>query len=242
MAGLWRAATSRLLKNAQLPIKNQIMQINEDYSQRIVLNTEEMPWIAAPAAGVERRMLERSGAESGRATSIVKYAPGARFPEHQHPGGEELLVLSGVFSDAAGDYPAGSYVRNPPGSKHAPFSHGGCVMLVKLQQFAADDLGTTRLDTHQTQWLPGMVPGLSVMPLHAFGAEHTALVRWAAGTVFKRHQHWGGEEIFVVSGTFQDEYASYPAGSWLRSPHLSAHTPFSTDGCLIYVKTGHLGG
>jgi anti-sigma factor ChrR (cupin superfamily) len=221
-------------------VRNSFMQINHDFTRRVQLNSAEMPWIASPAGGVERRMLERVGAESGHATSLVRYAPGARFPAHLHPGGEEILVLSGVFSDDFGDYGAGSYLRNPPGSRHAPYSKQGCEMLVKLQQFASADLASVRIDTANGKWMPGVVPGLTVQSLHAFGAEHTALVRWAAGTVFNRHRHWQGEEIFVISGTFQDDYGSYPAGSWLRSPHLSEHTPFSTQGCLIYVKTGHL--
>lgn len=48
------------------------------------------------------------------------------------------------------------------------------------------------------------------------------------------------KEILVLSGVFEDEYGSYPAGTWLRSPHLSRHQPFSRSGCTIYVKTGHL--
>lgn len=216
------------------------MRINCDFTQRIVLNTAEMPWVASPSSGVERRILDRFAAEHGRATSLVRYAPGAMFPEHAHPGGEEILVLSGSFSDASGDYAAGSYLRNPPGSRHAPYSDEGCIMLVKLHQFDPDDRGTTRLDTRQAAWFPGLVSGLSVLPLHTFGTEHTALVRWAAGTRFNFHRHWGGEEILVLEGTFQDEHGAYPTGSWLRSPHLSEHTPFSVDGCVIYVKTGHL--
>jgi anti-sigma factor ChrR (cupin superfamily) len=216
------------------------MRINHDFTQQVYLNTTEMPWIVSPAGGVDRRMLERTESESGHATSIVRYRPGARFAEHLHPGGEEILVLSGVFSDASGDYRAGSYLRNPPGSQHAPYSEKGCELLVKLQQFAPEDLARVCIDTTVGNWLPGMVPGLSVLSLHSFGTEHTALVRWAAGTVFMRHKHWQGEEIFVISGTFQDEHGNYPAGSWLRSPHQSEHAPFSTEGCLIYVKTGHL--
>ena len=85
-----------------------------------------------------------------------------------------------------------------------------------------------------------MVEGLSVLPLHQHKHENVALVRWAPNTQFNPHRHWGGEEIFVLEGTFQDEHGDYPAGSWLRSPHLSTHAPWSDEGCLIYVKTGHL--
>ncbi len=217
------------------------MQINSDLSQRVVIDSNELPWLPSPMAGVERRMLDRVAAESGRATSLVRYAPETSFPMHGHPRGEEILVLSGTFSDDSGDYPAGSYLRNPPGSQHAPFSTEGCVLFVKLDQFAPLDGEEVRMNTRQARWMPGLVAGLSVMPLHEFESEHSALVRWAPGTIFNRHRHWGGEEILVLEGVFQDEYGSYPAGTWLRSPHLSEHKPFSTEGCMIYVKTGHLG-
>ncbi|MGB7503235.1 MAG: cupin domain-containing protein [Azonexus sp.] len=217
------------------------MQINSDLSQRVVIDSNELPWSPSPMAGVERRMLDRVAAESGRATSLVRYAPETSFPMHGHPRGEEILVLSGTFSDGGGDYPAGSYLRSPPGSQHAPFSTEGCVLFVKLDQFAPLDGGEVRFDTRQARWMPGLVTGLSVMPLHEFEGEHSALVRWAPGTIFNRHRHWGGEEILVLEGVFQDEHGTYPAGTWLRSPHLSEHKPFSTEGCVIYVKTGHLG-
>lgn len=190
--------------------------------------------------GVERQMLDRIGGEVARATSIVRYAPNSRFSEHTHGGGEELFVLDGVFSDDDSDYPAGSFVRSPIGSAHAPHSKPGCTMLVKLHQFDPGDTQHVFIDTRRTAWHQGMVPGLKVMPLHQHGTENVALVKWAAGTRFNRHRHWGGEEILVIDGTFQDEHGDYPAGSWLRNPHLSEHMPFSTDGCTIYVKTGHL--
>ena len=133
-------------------------------------------------------------------------------------------------------------MRNPIGSSHAPFSREGCTIFVKLMQFDPADDQHVVIDSNQTEWLPGMVPGLRVLPLHQHGSEHVALVRWAPGTRFNRHRHWGGEEILVLEGVFQDEFGDYPAGSWLRSPHLSEHTPFSEQGCLIWVKTGHLSG
>lgn len=216
------------------------MQLNADFSQRVVIRPGDSPWLASPMPGVERRMLDRIGEELARATSIVRYAPGSHFSAHAHPGGEEFLVLDGVFSDERGDYPAGTYVRNPIGTQHAPFSRDGCTIFVKLMQFAADDCEQRVIHSTQAQWRQGLVPGLQVLPLHDHGSEHVALVRWAPGTRFNSHRHWGGEEILVLEGTFQDEFGDYPAGSWLRSPHLSQHQPFSDTGCLIWVKTGHL--
>jgi anti-sigma factor ChrR (cupin superfamily) len=216
------------------------MLLNADFTQRALIRPADSPWLASPMPGVERRMLDRIGDEVARATSIVRYAAGSHFSAHHHPGGEEFLVLDGVFSDERGDYPAGTYVRNPIGSHHAPFSREGCTIFVKLMQFDPADDQPVVIDSHHAQWRPGLVPGLHVLPLHQHGSEHVALVRWAPGTYFNAHRHWGGEEILVLEGTFQDEFGDYPAGSWLRSPHLSQHTPFSEVGCLIWVKTGHL--
>jgi hypothetical protein len=114
------------------------------------------------------------------------------------------------------------------------------VLFVKLRYFNLADRKRVVVKTREASWFPGMVPGLSVMPLHEFGTEHTALVRWAPETYFNPHRHYGGEEILVVDGVFEDEHGRYPAGSWLRSPHLSQHQPFSREGCTILVKTGHL--
>ena len=216
------------------------MNVNADFNARVAIDTRNMPWIASPQAGVERKMLDRVGDEVARATSIVRYAPGSVFAPHTHELGEEFLVLTGTFEDDQGAYPAGTYVRNPPGSRHRPFSTAGCEIFVKLRQFQAGDDARVVIDTSQAAFRPGLVPGLTVLPLHEYGSEHVALVRWAPGTRFQVHTHWGGEEILVLEGTFSDEYGDYPAGSWLRSPHLSRHQPFSDAGCLIYVKVGHL--
>ena len=216
------------------------MQIRSDFLSRAVVRPGDENFIPSPLPGVDRLMLDRIGDEVARATSIVRYATGSSFNEHVHDEGEEFIVLDGVFSDENGDYPAGTYVRNPPGSRHTPFSKDGCTILVKLRQFDSADLTRVVINTHTTDWFPGVVEGLSVMPLHEYGAEHVALVRWAPGTVFKPHLHFGGEEIFVLDGTFCDEHGSYPKGSWLRSPHMSRHHPFSEEGCTILVKTGHL--
>lgn len=213
--------------------------LNMNFAERIVIDTESMSWLASPARGVWRKPLEREEAESGHTTSIVRYEAGSQFKTHPHPMGEEILVLDGVFSDQYGDYPAGTYIRNPPGSSHAPFSKQGCTILVKLNQFDTRDSATVRIDTSKQQWLAGQ-GGLEVMPLHNFEHEHVALVKWPVGERFQPHKHFGGEEIFVLSGEFRDEHGHYPQGSWIRSPHMSEHFPFVEQQTIIWVKTGHL--
>lgn len=214
--------------------------LHSDLRQRVVLDSTALPWFPSPMAGVERRPLDRQGGELARATSIVRYAPGSHFSRHTHGGGEEILVLEGTLSDEQGDYPTGTYLRNPPGSSHGPFSAGGCTLLVKLRQFHPDDQGRVVRDTRHRPWLPGLVEGLEVMPLHGFGSEQVALVRWAPGCRFVAHGHPGGEEILVLLGVFQDEHGTYGPGSWLRNPPGSPHQPWSEAGCTLWVKTGHL--
>jgi anti-sigma factor ChrR (cupin superfamily) len=216
------------------------MDLHANLRQRAVVDSNALAWCPSPMAGVERRLLDRQGGEVARATSIVRYTPGSHFERHSHGGGEEILVLEGTFSDDQGDYSAGTYLRNPPGSSHAPFSRDGCTLLVKLRQMHGADAKRVVIDTRTSAWQPGLVEGLAVMPLHAFGSEHVALVRWAPGTTFAAHRHPGGEEILVLSGVFQDEHGTYASGSWLRNPPGSLHQPWSEAGCTIWVKTGHL--
>jgi anti-sigma factor ChrR (cupin superfamily) len=217
------------------------MNINDDFSIKAVVDTNKLFWIESPASGVERKYLDRIGTEVARASSLVRYGRNSSFAPHTHHGGEEILVLEGTFSDENGDYPAGTYLRNPPNSAHSPHSKDGCTIFVKLRQFHPEDDLTVRIDTTTANWYPGLVPGLSVMPLHEFDGVGTALVRWAPNTIFRPHVHPGGEEIFVLEGVFHDEDGSYPAGTWIRSPRFSKHAPFTkSEGATIYVKTGHL--
>lgn len=216
------------------------MHLNADFSKSVVIDSHKLAWEDSPMAGVQRRKLDRIGDEVARATSIVKYAPKSYFNPHTHGGGEEILVLDGVFSDEHGDYPAGTYIRNPIGTSHKPHSDEGCIIFVKLHQFDKNDTEQFSINTEQVEFHQGRASGLTVLPLHSFGTESCALVRWAPDTKFSPHRHFGGEEILVLEGTFSDEHGDYPQGTWLRSPHMSMHHPFSDEGCLIYVKTGHL--
>lgn len=213
--------------------------LNMNFKQRVVIETHQQPWVASPSAGVLRKPLAREEAERGHATSLVKFEAGARFSEHDHPLGEEILVLSGTFSDQSGDYQAGTYFRNPEGFKHAPFSKEGCVLFVKLHQFRHGDDEHVVTDTKQTPWSSGL-GGLSVMPLHNYQGESTALVKWPKGEKFQLHRHFGGEEVFVIKGELIDEHGRYPQGTWIRSPDLSEHCPYVDQETIILVKVGHL--
>jgi len=213
--------------------------LNLDFNKQVVIETAPMAWMDSPSAGVFRKPLARSDDEPGHVTSIVKYERGASFTAHPHPMGEEIFVLEGIFSDETGDYGAGTYIRNPPGSRHTPFSKEGCTIFVKLNQFSEHDDQFVRIDTTTAPWRHG-IGGLQVMPLHEYEHEHVALVKWPANEVFQAHRHFGGEEILVLSGEFCDEHGRYPKSTWMRSPHLSQHHPFVEEETVILVKTGHL--
>jgi len=213
--------------------------LNMDFTQTACLLAKDRQWIKSPTDGVSRIPLEREAAESGHTTSFVKFEPGSFFPEHNHPQGEELYVLDGVFSDENGDYPAGTYIRNPPGSRHKPFTKEGCTLFVKLDQFQEDDIKHVVIRPEEQQWQAG-IGNLKVLSLHNHKTESTALVHWPENEVFQPHTHWGGEEIVVIKGKFIDEYGEYPAGSWIRSPHMSQHYPRVEEETLILVKVGHL--
>lgn len=218
------------------------MRLNADFATRVVILPDDYDWVDSPMPGVERMMLDRIGDEVARATSLVRYAPDSTFSRHVHGGGEEFFVLEGEFGDEHRSYPAGTYVRNPIGTAHSPrVGQRGCTIFVKLHQFDSGDQSQLVIDTRTAVWSPGLVPGLEVLSLHDYDAEQVALVKWAPDTEFQSHTHWGGEEIFVIEGKFYDEHGDYPAGSWIRSPHQSKHSPYTRDeGALIYVKVGHL--
>lgn len=210
-----------------------------------IVHTDEMDWTPSPSPGVARKRLELDGsAEAGRVTSVVRYEPGSAFSRHPHPDGEEILVLEGVFSDERGDHPAGTYMLNPEGYEHAPSSRPGCVLFVKLRQYPGVGRTQIRIDTGAGAWTPHPDAGgvarqiLYAEPQHP---ETVALVRFEPGASASAIARPGGEEIFVLEGTFDDEHGSYRAGSWLKLAPGLAHAPRTETGCLLYVKLNHLG-
>ncbi len=218
--------------------------IHTDFSQRVVLDTQALAWHPSPQAGVERRFLDRVGDEVARATSLVRYAPDSRFPSHRHGGGEEFYVLEGMFSDEHGDYPAGTYVRNPPGTAHAPFTKEGCVILVKLRQMKPEGEPPVVVDTNSMSWLTTEFSGLSYLPLFeaADRGERVVLEKLDPGAQLSPRAPPGGEEIYIVQGAFFDDTASYAAGTWIRNPSHFRQSMVSPRGCTLWVKRGHLSG
>jgi anti-sigma factor ChrR (cupin superfamily) len=215
-------------------------RINADFSQRVVMATNDMPWIPSPQAGVERRMLDRIGGEVARATSLVRYAGASTFPAHGHALGEEFLVVDGVFSDEHGDYPAGTYVRNPPLSRHSPRTAPGCTIFVKLRQMALSEQARLVIDSTTAAWHPAAQAGLTTLPLFQIPGESVALERLDAGAALGESDCPGGEEIFILSGDLRDASGNYGEGTWIRNPAGVRRSLDSTRGATYWVKRGHL--
>jgi len=217
------------------------MDINADFSRRVAVHAARLAWVASPMAGVERRMLDRIGDEVARATTIVRYAPGSRFSPHTHGGGEEFLVLDGVFQDERGDYPAGSYVRNPPTSRHTPGSASGCVLLVKLWQFDPSDRVEVKVTTAGAAYSPATGrPGVELLPLFHDDSEDVRLERWNGGAAVELELP-GGAELLVLDGDFNEGGERFERLSWLRLPPGSVlRATAGPAGCRIWFKTGHL--
>ncbi|MFY4260698.1 cupin domain-containing protein [Achromobacter xylosoxidans] len=217
------------------------MLVNADFASPAIVSPDRYRWAASPQRGVERVLLDRVGAEQARATSIVRYAPGSHFPRHVHPGGEEILVLSGVFSDDGNDYPAGWYLRNPPGSSHQPYSATGAMIFVKLRQMASDEQDHLRVDTRDgARW--SRHGGRAVCPLFQRGREAVSLQRLAPGLPLSAESS-GGFEVLVLAGTLAGRGRPHDQGSWLRLPPGDPAAFFAGDsGATVYLKTGHLAG
>jgi len=219
------------------------MEFNDELSKAAVVHTATVEWQASPSPTVWRKRLDLAGnAETSRVTSVVRYDADSVFASHPHPDGEEILVLDGVFSDEHGDYPAGSYLLNPEGFEHAPFSKPGCVLFVKLRQYPGLDRRQVAIDTNSDEWLPGSETGVSRKALYIEDGhpEWMSLVRFDPGAHVPDHDHPAGEEIFVINGDLTDDHGDYVTGSWIRYPHGSRHAVHSESGCTLYVKSGHL--
>jgi ChrR Cupin-like domain len=217
------------------------MNLNSDFSVRAAVHATRLDWTPSPIPGVDRRMLDRIGDEVARATSIVRYAPHSRFSPHTHNGGEEFLVLDGVFQDEQGDYPAGAYVRNPPTSSHTPSSEAGCTIFVKLWQFDPDDRMQLSTDTSALPFGPVLgLPAVELAPLFENAWERVRLERWAPGVVIDVPVP-GGIEVLVLDGSFIEGGEEFTRHSWLRLP-ASARLQATTGrgGCKVWVKSGHL--
>ncbi len=217
------------------------MQLNADMRQAALVHAAQQPWVASPMVGVERRMLHRWGDEVAQATTIVRYAPGSHFSAHTHTGGEEFLVLEGVFQDEHGDYPAGTYIRNPPESRHTPGAALGCTIFVKLWQFDPQD--RTHVIVHSDKIAridDALRPGVKVSPLYKDAREDVRIEEWASHTPIDLDLPRGGE-FLVLRGSFVHAGQTLEKQTWLRLPsgsHLNALT--GEHGAKLWVKLHHL--
>jgi len=217
------------------------MELNANFDERVAVHAAQIPWQQSPMPGVERRMLDRLGDEVARATSIVRYAPASHFSPHIHTGGEEFYVLDGVFQDEHGDFPAGSYIRNPPETSHTPGSDEGCTIFVKLWQFDLSDRTQVRFNTNTLDFIADdNRAGVEVMPLFEDERETVSLERWAAGSTVELDA-MGGLEILALEGGFVENGEAFAPHSWLRLPvGYATQAVAGPYGARVWIKAGHL--
>ena len=225
------------------------MKINANFKAFAAQQFDASKYIASPAYGVNRFMLDRIGHEQARATTIVEYRPSSSFPEHEHIGGEEFLVLKGTFQDQFGAFPAGTYVRNPIGSKHSPWvGEDGCVIMVKLLQMADTGEGIAPLHVHYEADEGTSTDFGSVLTMYEneTTGELVQMVRLHPDAHFPSDKLGeGGEELFIVNGSLKVEQEEFVEWGWIRFP---AGPPLDnrktlkagSNGAHVYRKTGHL--
>lgn len=214
------------------------MELNADFQKRAVVHSDREDWIPSPMKGVDRRMLDRIGDEVARATTIVRYAPGSAFSAHTHTGGEEFLVLDGVFQDEHGDFPAGTYVRNPPTTSHTPSAAEGATILVKLWQFDPNDRHQMSVDTtkQDPQWIS---EGRSEIPLFEDERERVRIELWEPEQAIS--QDHKGFEALVLEGSFTEGGEVFEKNSWLRLPAgMPLDATAGPNGARLWIKSDHL--
>jgi anti-sigma factor ChrR (cupin superfamily) len=217
-----------------------IMEILANFEQRAIVHSTSLAWLASPMPDVDRRPLDRVGGEVARATSIVRYAKGSKFSAHVHTGGEEFIVLEGVFQDEHGDYPVGSYIRNPPRSSHTPRSDEGCIIFVKLWQFQPEDRSHVCLQTQQMSATPTEILGVSIIPLHQDTIEEVAILSFEPSAVMNIVATQGAE-VLVLSGELQTPSDLLQKHSWVRLPlGDTLKVTAGSAGARIWLKTGNL--
>ncbi|KWV43329.1 cupin [Rhizobium altiplani] len=216
------------------------MRINEDLTKPVIVHAANLDWVPSPAAGVDRRMLYRVGREVARATSIVRYAPGSAFPSHVHSGGEEILVLEGTFQDEHGDYPAGCYFRNPPGTSHVPASEEGCVIFVRLWQFRQGDSTQIVRRPGEGQAAALRASAHAARVLFEDITERVSIETWQPDSAIAVENR-RGLEFLVLSGSLLSQGEPLEPLCWGRLP---AGSPLEAvtgpDGAEIWIKDAPL--
>lgn len=217
------------------------MKINANFSEVAMVKTAEQEWQPSPIKGVERKPLDRVGEELARATSMVRYAPNSAFSPHVHNGGEEFIVLEGVFQDEYGDYPSGSYVRNPPQSKHTPRSEQGCTIFVKLWQFQPDDRKDVNVIMQQVPAVPSQKQsGVVERELFTDNIEQVKHLTLAANTPWLGTSE-NGYEVLILNGSIKYGEQTLQKHDWLRVP-IGTLLQFNSEneGACVWLKSGNL--
>jgi len=204
--------------------------MNNDYKQRISIDSQNLKWEEDEILGISKKLLSQNDTKE---TALIKIDKNATFSNSNRVNSVEIYVLEGSYSNEFGTFEKGAYLKLPQEQESLVSSPSNCIIFRKINYYENDEQSI--VDTVASTWSAGY-GNLQVMSL----SDQTALVKWPKDERFVPHSHWGGEEILVLSGIFMDEFGKYEVGNWTRSPHQSRHFPFVEDETIILVKTGHL--
>lgn len=215
-------------------------KINENLLTRTAVLYNSLTWYPTIYTGISFGCFESDQeVQEHPVTMLTKFEPGGFFELHGHPGGEEILVLEGTFKDERGVHPPGTYMLNPEGFIHLPYSEEGCLTFVKLRQHGGKTRQQIRVNIFDLPGQPGVIPEIQVKPIYEQidYPEKVWIEQWQPGTSLSQVVETEVKEIFVIQGTWSDELGDYPPYSWVRYSPNCPYQPASKDGCLLYVKT-----
>ena len=235
-------------------VGQQWIELNADKKNSVLVNVDGAA--ATQAAGqtdVKRTMYERVGGEVARASTKVTFKPNTPFPSHVHDGGEEFVVLSGVWKDKWGNFPKYTYIRNYIGSSHEPsIGEEGCEIFVKLRQMSAKvselehwSVDFSRANNESVRlyqgWSKNEHTDTEYRELFESPYERVYAEYLEPKSVINDKIPKGGQEIFVIDGEFEDALGKHKEHSWARygADGESRERKAGAEGALLYVKEGH---
>jgi len=228
--------------------------LNADLSKKVVMRTEDMAFSSRRGDLVGKPVYVAGGKLEGAVTVVVKYFPNADFEHHDHPEGEEIFVLEGVFTDERGDHEAGCYLFNPETFEHTPrTSEEGNLILIRLRQYP--NIGVKRtekvVNSNKMEWVTptfmkrgeGVTEKL-MYPLFEDQAEYPErqwMEKWSADATPEPYVIEDLLEIFILKGGFTDDDGSYKKGDWIRLPKgatFGGKVSEGFDTCEFLIKSG----
>ena len=217
------------------------MNINDDIRKKVVVHPRNKQWTAEHSGMCETLYLDLVDKVKPVATKLVRISPSSILPPEMIGGGKEVLVLEGTYNDQRGEYPTGSYMRFPPGTKQEAFTDKGCLLFVKTWQFEPTDRKRVNIDAFRAEMKrPRKRQGVVLQQLYSDYREDVRIEHWERNHRLVIHQ-CNGLEVLLLSGEFFEPSASYKPLSWVRlPPGRPLKVVVGDQGVRVLIKESHL--